>query len=96
MFYRNSYLIESPLEAARKAHGLDPRTAAARLNIPLLRLARLEACTRQFPPAELKRLTTGLDDSSKFFQLSLFDAMTERELISKPTRSSRKRGGLGA
>jgi len=91
--YRYLHLVESPLEAARKKLGLDPAEAAQRLNIPILRLARLENATLRFPKGELERLIAGLEGAPKTYQLSLFDALTERQLLGKPPRPSRKKGG---
>ncbi len=46
-------LLESPVVALRRHHGLSPDQAAAQLGISVLRLARLEAATRRLPTGAL-------------------------------------------
>jgi hypothetical protein len=46
-------LLESPVVALRRHHGLSPDQAAEQLGISVLRLARLEAATRRLPTSAL-------------------------------------------
>jgi transcriptional regulator with XRE-family HTH domain len=46
-------LLESPLAALRRRHGLNPDQAASRLGISVMRLARLETATRRLPVGTL-------------------------------------------
>ena len=69
---RYPHLLESPLAAIRRRHGLDPATAAERLHIPLLRLARLEQATRRFPASELRCYNRLLTPEPRLVQAVLF------------------------
>lgn len=46
-------VLESPVLALRRRHGLNPDQAASQLGISVMRLARLEAATRRLPVGTL-------------------------------------------
>ncbi len=74
---RYPHLLESPLAGIRRRYGLDPATAAERLHIPLLRLARLEQATRRFPALELRAYRRLLEPGPRLVQAVLFDPICD-------------------
>jgi hypothetical protein len=74
---RYPHLLESPLAAIRRRHGLDPATAAERLHIPVLRLARLEQATRRFPARELAAYRRLLEPEPRLVQAVLFEPILD-------------------
>lgn len=66
-------LLESPVAALRRRHGLRPDQAAELLGVPVLRVARLEAATRRLPAGVLATVTERLTPPERFRQLTIMD-----------------------
>lgn len=68
-----SRLLESPVAALRRRHGLMPDQTAAMLGISLRQLARLEASTRRIPASVMRDVIRAVTARPRFTQPSLFD-----------------------
>jgi len=71
-FVTPAKLLESPVTALRRQHGLTPDTAAAILGISVLQLARLEAATRRISPRTLAAIRSCIVPAARY-QPSFFD-----------------------
>jgi hypothetical protein len=61
-----SRLLESPVVALRRQHGLSPSDTAALLGISVLRLARLEAETLRLPTGVLRDLARAMAPARRY------------------------------